>query len=223
MELDSVASCGGGADAALVTFTDRAAWQAAAGGVGDYFENFDSFTIDQSYNPSPVTAGFVTLAVVNVHADFGDPSYRIDAIPAAAGTIPDVNGTTFAVTISNNFGAIFLSSGDTQLSFSPVRAIGFDYAGAAYSTVDGALTTSRGDTVIVAKSDNSNRAFLGLLYTGSENFTSLTWGKTPNGPIDGFGAGIDNIEAFAPVPLPSAVWLSGSTLGGLGFLRRRAN
>jgi hypothetical protein len=32
------------ANAALQTFTDRATWQAALGGVGDLFEDFSSFT-----------------------------------------------------------------------------------------------------------------------------------------------------------------------------------
>ena len=36
------------ANAALLTFTDRSAWQVAAGGVGDKFQNFDSFP-EQAY------------------------------------------------------------------------------------------------------------------------------------------------------------------------------
>lgn len=130
-------------------------------------------------------------------------------VPANFSTLPDVNGTTFVTAISHPIG-------DTQLTFAPIRALGFDYAGAIYSSVDGILTTSNGDSFGLAKSDNSARAFIGLLYTGPETFTFLTWGRDNADNSNNFGAGIDNVEAFsASVPLPAAAWLLGSALGGI--------
>ena len=212
------------ANAALVTFTNRVAWQAAAGGgVGDLFENFNSFGPEDSFygTGAPISAGFLSFEVVNGRSD---PSWRIDVPPPAAiALLSDVNGSPFATTFGIRSGGF----GDTRISFAPIQAIGFDYSGADYSQVDGILATSLGGTVTIAKSGNANKAFIGFLYTKGETFSSLEWDAGPAGPgVDpAFGAGIDNVAAFttvsAVVPLPAAVCLLGSALGGLGFMRRR--
>ena len=68
---------------------------------------------------------------------------------------------------------------------------------------------------------------MGVLDYAVKTFSSLEWDAGPAGPgVDpAFGAGIDNVAAFttvsAVVPLPAAVCLLGSALGGLGFMRRR--
>lgn len=203
------------AHSALAVFTDRAAWQTAAGGIGDQFENFNSNFDDVLYGPAPVTAGFLTLSVVDGQAD---SSWRIDALPVAFSTIPDVNGTTFVITI----GAGFSGFGDTFMSFAPLRALGFDYSGASYSTVDGVLSTSLGDSVGIATSTNTEKSFIGILYTAGETFTSIKWneGVAPV-TLRAFGAGIDNVEAFSAVPLPASCWMLGSALVGLAAARRR--
>lgn len=146
------------AGAAFQTFTDRNAWQAAAAGTTQLTQDFNAYSSDVTYGPAPVTAGFLTLSVVNGKSD---DSWVIDAIPANFGPIPSVNGSTFATTLSLNLGGF----GSTQLGFAPVKALGFDYAGANYSGSDVTLTTSLGDSVTVAKSGNNNRAFVGVIYT----------------------------------------------------------
>jgi len=204
------------ANAALATFTDRAAWQAAAGGAGDLFENFDSFLVDTFYGTGmPVTAGFVTFEVV---AGTSDHSWLIDALPVPVGpSIADVNGTPYAVTL----GIEASSFGDTLVTFGPVRAFGFDYAGASYSTVDGILSTSLGDSFVIPELDHGEVAFIGLLYTAGETFTSLKWDAGPLKTVyRDFAMGVDNVEAFSPVPVPAAVWLFGSAVVGLLFGRR---
>ena len=178
------------ASAALQIFTDRSAWHAAAVGTTELSQDFNSYTTDVFYGAVPVTAGFLTLSVVNGRSD---ASWLIDAVPAEFGTIPDVNGSTFATTLVNSPAGF----GGTQLAFAPVRALGFDYAGASYSLSDGILTTSLGDSITVAKSGNDNRAFVGVIYTAGETFTSLTWSS------GAFAAGIDNVSAFQPVPEPT--------------------
>lgn len=201
--------------AALAIFTDRAAWQAASGGIADKSEDFNSYTDDILYGAAPFTAGFLTLSVV---AGQFDTSWRIDVLPSAANTIPDVDGSTYLTTI----GAGHLGFGDTLMSFAPVRALGFDYAGADYSTVDGVLTTSRGDSFTLTMSGNGQTSFIGLLYSAGETFTSLEWNEGA-GPVTfpAFGTGIDNVEAFSAVPLPASGWMLGTVFAALGVGARR--
>ena len=204
------------AHSAFTVYTDRAAWQSAAAGVGDLFENFDSYTGDILYGPSPVTTGFLTFSVVGGRSD---SSWLIDAPPDTFVDIPGVNGTTFVTTL----GVGSQGFGDTLMSFAPVRGLGFDYSGANYSTVSGILSTSIGDSVGVARSANTDKSFIGILYTAGETFTSLLWseGTVSGGTFSAFGAGIDNIEAYSPVPLPTSSWMLASALLGLVAANRR--
>ena len=206
--------------AALLVFNDRSAWQAAAGGAGDLFENFDSKTIDEVYGmATPVTEGFITWSV-----DGGsDDSWRIDAPPATFGSIPSVNGSTYVTTLAFEINSGF---GDTMATFSSVRALGFDYAGASYSSTNTniTLTTSNGDTVSVEALSSGN-SFVGLLYTEGETFNSLRWDALS---LDANGSGqiamgVDNVEAFSvsAVPVPAAAWLFGTGLLGLISIAKR--
>jgi hypothetical protein len=202
----------GAASAALITFTDRAAWQtAASGGTGDLFEDFNSYTSDVMYGPAPVSAGFLTLSVAD---GTSDNSWTIDANADAFGSIPNVNGTTFITTLGLNSPSL----GDTLISFGSVSALGFDYSGASYSNADGMLTTSLGDTVNISH-ESTGSYFLGLLYTDGEAFTSLQWNSSGS-----FAAGVDNVEAFSAstaVPAPASISLLSIGLLGLGISRRR--
>lgn len=200
------------ANASLLVFTDRIAWQAAAGGSGDLFQDFNSYTSDVIYSSSnPVTAGFLTLSVTSA---VSDASWRIDAMPAEFASIPDVNGSTFATTLGTPQGW------NTLLSFTSATVFGFDYAGASYSTANGTLTTSRGDSVTLATSGNSARSFIGLLYNEGETFSSLTWSSSGQ-----FAAGMDNVEAFSSqshqVPVPATMLLLGSGIAGLAGIGLR--
>lgn len=197
------------ASAAFQIFTDRSAWGAAAAGTTELTQDFNSYTTDVEYGPAPVTAGFLTLSVVNGSYD---GSWLIDAIPARFESIPDVNGSTFATTLADPL----VGFGGTQLDFAPVRALGFDYAGASYSGGDGILTTSRGDSITIAKSDNDNRAFVGVIYTAGETFTSLTWSSPA-----WFGAGIDNVSVFLPVPEPTTASMFCIGIAGLVAARMK--
>lgn len=216
--LATLAATVGSAQAAFTVYTDRAAWLAAAGGAPNLTQTFDSYTSDVLYG-APLTAGFLTLSVVNGPHDI---SWRIDAMPATFGSIPDVNGSSFATVLASVSGPVW---GGTQLSFAPVRALGFDYAGATYSTANGSFTTSRGDVTLLAPHANAYRGFLGVLYTSGETFTSLTLTTSRD-----FAAGIDNVAAFSAAPVPelptSAYWLATAgtvvTLRRLGAGRRRA-
>jgi hypothetical protein len=206
----SLLSLSSNSDAALVVYTDRSAWQAAAGGIGDKFEDLNGIDVDAVYAPSagaPTQVGFLGFSVVD---GSGDETYRIDAPAAQFVSLPTVNGTTFAAAISH-------PKGNSQLTFSPVRGFGFDYGAEDYSTTNGVLTTSNGDFVAVEMFNSGNPRFIGLLYTAGESFTSLTWLRDSPNTINNYGVGIDNIEAMSssPVPEPPMVHL---LLGGLGIV-----
>lgn len=199
--------------AALEVYSDRSAWEAAAGSSGDKSEDFNSFASDLLYTGAGVQAGFLHLSVVD---GVGDDSYRIDALPAQFATIPSVDSSTFATGISHQV------IGSTRLSFDPVRALGFDYAAATYSTVDGILTTSRGDSVDLERFSAGPPRFVGLLYNGGETFESLTWFRVSPTPTDAFGTGIDNVVAMNPIPEPQISSLLLVGLGAIGYgVRRR--
>jgi hypothetical protein len=190
------------ANASLLVFTDRTTWLAAAAGTAQLSEDFNSFTSDVLYGSLPAAAGFLTLSVVNGNSD---NSWRIDAIPATFSTIPSVNGTTFATVLAAK------GYGGTRLSFNSIRAFGFDYAGASYSTSPGLLTTSRGDAISIGVTSIGTKSFLGVIFTAGETFTSLTLSST-----GAFAAGIDNVSAFAPAPvpeLPTALLLAAGIAG----------
>jgi hypothetical protein len=186
----------------IAVYTDRAAWEAAAGGPGA-IEDFDSFAVDTLYGlNSPLSAGFLTLDVVGTQSD---DSWRIDVPPERFPSfIPTVNGTPFATTLYNSF------YGGTRLSFAPTTAIGFDYKGGSYSNGDGrgTLTTSLGDHVTLDASIAAS-GFIGLIYVDASTFTSLTWASSNSQ----FAAGIDNVETFGPSSVPDA----GSALGMLSL------
>ena len=199
----------GQAGAGLLKFNDRETWRlGAGGGTGDLFQNFDGFAVDVPYNvPGGVDAGFLNLSI----SGGGDSSWRIDAPPDAFGSIPNVNGTAFATTLSAG-----LTGARTVLTFDPIGGLGFDF-GRGENGNRGILTlvTSGGQTVSF---DNTNGGgFIGLLLEGSDTFTSLTFTSTTS-----VFAGIDDVEAFTNpsiVPLPPALPLLGAALLWLGWLK----
>lgn len=66
------------AQAAVVTYTNRSAWEAAVAGAPLLLEDFNSFTVDTSFQDDPVVAGPLTLVEV------GGSNFRnnIDAPPS---------------------------------------------------------------------------------------------------------------------------------------------
>ncbi|NNE62707.1 MAG: hypothetical protein HKN34_01365 [Gammaproteobacteria bacterium] len=209
--------------AALQVFTDRATWQAAAGGgPGDLFEDFNSFTEDTFYGSQfpAVTAGFLTLDLVDTGPN--DSSWLIDVAPDNFASLPNIDGTPYATTIGYQGGH---TQADTLMTFGNIRALGFDYKDMSYSVIDGNLTTSLGDSVLRPQNNSPDVFFLGLLYTEGEVFNSLAWEGIFDRGI-GFGFSMDNVEAYSaalnPIPVPAAFWLFGTALVGfVGFSRRR--
>jgi hypothetical protein len=57
----------------------------------------------------------------------------------------------------------------------------------------------------------------GICDDDGRNYTVLDFTNNGNGSF----ADLSNVRAFSVVPVPAAVWLFGSALAGLGFMRRR--
>lgn len=179
----------GSANSALLTYTDRALWQAAAGGgTGDKYEDLNSVTVDDPYHIDPITVGFLTFSTDLAF----DNSWRIDAPPDRFTSIPNVNGSTFATTLST-------PSSNTILSFSSVGAIGFDFGSSSRPGMQ-FITTSLGDTTFYTNTTTTG-GFFGILYDAGEKFSSLTWSAT----VSKVSSGIDNIEAFTTPAVTPAV------------------
>ncbi|MCB2107043.1 MAG: PEP-CTERM sorting domain-containing protein [Rhodobacteraceae bacterium] len=209
------------AHAGYITFTDRAAWRAAAGGgVGDLAENFNSFTGTTIYgNPTGIDAGFLHFATVS--NNYGsDTSWSVRTASNLAGS-QTVNGSAYVSLVSYS-----PSGGDTLITHVPLVALGFDYRGPSNTPSNDAnpltLITSLGDNITGPTILGSSSGFFGILYTGGEFFTSIEVRDfTDNRTF--FGA--DNFEAFSAlgdsVPVPGALALLGLGLLGAGAMRRR--
>lgn len=192
----SIAFASFNANAAVVIFTDRMAWEAAAGSFSE--ENFNSYTNGVSYEFSPIDVGDFTVSVSG--STYGSSWHFI----GPAFNANDVNGT----------GQLNIATGDlggTNLAFDKLIT-GF---GANWSGVSNDRTTSIiiGNEVIDLP--NINGGFFGFISDVA--FTSVDFVLT-SGAADGFA--IDNV-VYSPVPLPAAAWLFGSGLLGLVGMSRR--
>ena len=210
------------ANAGILTFTDRAAWRAAAGcGVGDLTQDFNSFAGTHIYgNPAGVTAGFLNFATVSGNFG-GDSSWSIRDSANLAGS-KTVNGTSYVSLVSYN-----PPSGDTLITHQDLSALGFDYAGKSNTPSNDAnlltLLTSLGDNLTDPTILGSSSGFFGFVYDAGETFTSIQV-RDLNDNRTFFGA--DNFEAFSSVsneiPEPASLVLFGLGLAGLGYARRKS-
>jgi hypothetical protein len=84
----------GSANAAIVSFADRATWEGAAGGTPSLFEDFNSFTANTTALPQSVFGGAATLSATAT----ADQPY-IDGPPLS--NAGDVNGTAYLDALIN--------------------------------------------------------------------------------------------------------------------------
>ncbi len=202
-----------GANAGLVTFTDRASWRnAVGGGTGDLTENFSSFTSSALYgNPTGITAGFLHFATVS-------GSYPLEVSWSIS------NSGVMLVSWGNGGGVG--GEGDTRITFSNLIALGFDYIGTTFyasRTADPlSITTSLSDTITGPYIGINDTGFFGILYDAGEVFNSIRIQDLYDGKAFFLA---QNFEAYtvtpAAVPVPSAVWLFVSGLIGLIGIKRK--
>ena len=182
------------AHAALVFFSDRAAFEAAAGG-GLSFEGFET---PWTSAPSVAFSGF-TLSETS-----GNPNSII-----SVGSFPSVGMPT-----QGSRWAGYQDNGSSVATFafaSPINALGVDYGVAASVTVDvgGDIITSFSVTAGVP-------VFFGVIDT-SGTFTTISFAAGGGKP----DAGFDALSFGTKVPEPGTLALLGLGLAGLAASRRR--
>lgn len=214
-----LALAGSVANAALVTYTNQAAFMAALPGTVTTLD-FESVTA-----PFIINSGD-TLDGITFNYNFG-PGQPVDM------QVSSSLDTDYATTSGTNFlgtddADIFLDDDDFSMDFSAVNAIGLYIITAETPNFtlyddDIQLTAGSGtafldvDALQFTLSDGSRVYFLGLIDT-SGNFTTASL-DTPNSS-EGFLYNIDDITTSV-VPLPGALWLFVSGLLGLITVRRR--
>ena len=196
-------------NAALATFTDRAAWLTAAGRPATVI-TFNSITADILLDPdsggSAVDAGPFSVSEIGSQA----VDTRIDASPFLSpfSGASSVNGTTFLY-------ADLQAAGNTRVVElvydEPIAAWGADVK-ADFASLDVIYNFQGAGQV--ANPTPVSAQFFGVVST--EVFSRVT--------ITGSFASIarfDDISSAPPIPLPPAVWLLGSSLVALGAVARR--
>ncbi|MFM9852002.1 MAG: PEPxxWA-CTERM sorting domain-containing protein [Sphingomonadaceae bacterium] len=192
------------ATAALTTFTNRAAFNLAAGMTTT--ETFNSFTSEISFRTTPLTVGGFSLA------GFGTQFDRnfID-IPPPQFSVFNIDGTT-------NVNAATTGDGGLTFSFAaPITSFGADF-GAFQDDVIRSFITAGGITLTPPVQSGNTVSFFG--FTSDTAFSTVRFSGSNNS--DGFS--IDNVSygLTAPVPEP-ATWLMMLMGFGLvgGMMRRR--
>jgi hypothetical protein len=199
------------AAAAFINYSDRTAWQTAAGAVagGTYSENFNGFTADQTALPQSI-AGATTVLDYSISG--GNAPY-IDG-PDGTGLDPegDVNGTAYLNAI--------IDAGDyVSFTFSdPVIAWGADinpYADTTGNRISIFLDSVERGGYNLPSADVT--AFVG--FVADAPFTSLFL-RAQTGATGTLGMhGIDNVEFYAAVPVPATLALMAPFLVLLRRLR----
>ena len=182
--------------AAIVTFTDRASFEASAGTVTT--QDFESQTVGTNLQNATIDLGDFSLSVVSI---FGGSFNLIDQSSFNA-----PNGSIFA--------GIGLGDGETMTLLFDIAITSF---GADFGGLNDFVQRSQfevlGD-ILFAPILSGEASFFG--FASDTAFTSLVIRGLPES--DGFG--IDNISVAA-IPVPATLPLLAGGLGLLALWRRR--
>lgn len=211
-------------EAATMTFTDRAAFDAAIAG-------FDQRTLDfESESAGRIIADGETLSDVGFHyPELAGLGIQLAVTDGAAFS----GGSPFSTTSGSNFlgtddGDLLQDGDDIELRFQPANALGLYFITAdlpgliaddvrlTAGTVSMSLDPSAPALMLA---DGSIALFLGLLDS-SQTFSSARLSTGHDAATGAFFFNVDDLViATAPVPLPGAFWLMGLGLAVLGFGR----
>ena len=201
------------AGAVILTFTDRAAWEAAVGAFTE--ESFDAFVADQSFNDGLVVdvGDFMLKGLGDATLD-GVVYNHIDAAPFDDER-PSPNGTTDL--------SVRVADEDFDLPPNPPGPIGFDVlfdlpqgAWGADFGITGTEFRVNADGVEIGL--GLANSFFGFVDTAG-TFTTLKI-DTPLG-ANGANTTLDNFVYGTPAPVPGPATLTLLVLGG-GLAQRAA-
>ena len=195
------------ADAATIFYTDRAAWEAAAG-----------TPVTETYESYGFADPFGDLLGTN-NAVLGDYEYALagsDFFTGIFGVNSDILGTDAGYQ-SGSYLEWQLGENGNELLISiltgGVSAIGFDFGQFAGDISPFLIVLGNGDSTTVDSADNAY-SFFGAITDSP--FSSFTIASEPFPIIDN----LSRVDA-TPVPEPASMLLFGSGLAGIAAYRRR--
>ena len=197
--------------AALITYTDRSAWELALGGTGIQTENFNSFSYTV-FDPGTYTLGALGLEVTN------DPTDYITKNTVQSGGTDDIDGSKYFRGVARQ------TIGPTLTFNNPVYGFGGDWTG-----VDGQgqLTVNIGGETFDLPQIIGDEGFFGVLSDTTFDEAALRAKATTVAEYFGLDNVVfsENSPSFlsGSVPEPSslAIFGLGACLAGLRCGRRR--
>lgn len=206
------------AQAAILTFTDRALWSTAAGGATGG-EDFNGFVTDTSFRLSPVALSS-GMSIGALTPDGFSNVNLIDVPPLSFGE-SDVNGTAHALM----WGGLAGNATTPFIQFSTaIKAAGADFKNINDDIARTELQLFSGAALIATLTpdiaDFDAVRFFGFVADAGETITEIRFTRLADDIY-----GIDNIEIAAAgvsdVPAPASLLLLGASLIGLTTLRRQ--
>lgn len=214
----------GMASGAILTFVDRAAWEAALGAPPDFTETFDAFTADTPFRLAPIDFGAFSLTQIPARDDLFSFHNSVQVAPFAGGVSSDHGFTTPNL-------SLFLegdSSLHLRMSFlDPIDAWGADdYVSTVFGVPQMLIGFEDGSqTAIALPGTADGRSFFGIVADAGEKIRDFNF----VGPSDGnFASGnrfiLDDVSGrLAPIPEPVGSSLLGAGLAVLTSWRRCAS
>ena len=195
--------------AVLSTYSDRSTWETAIGGAADYTVDFNSVTVDTSYNdPATFDAGPFTLSSIGADMRAGTPLNLIDVSEFLIPSTPPIDGTPDAVSRLND------DTTEVIIDFDrPISAFGGDFASIS-DNVPVVITlhrTSGGTDTVNVPNISTTAEFFGFASDPAVAYSKLSLG---NSGVDEFWR-MDNLSAVTAVPEPAALMLLGAVSSAL--------
>jgi hypothetical protein len=190
------------ANAALVTYSDRTAFEAA--GIIVEFQDFESYpTSTGTFPGDPWTDGSVTY-YTGANAIIGSDT----AVSPVSNTFSHLNSRGVVADIAGSYDmfALDIAVNDENIPSTQVLQITTNLA--LYNIYYGATTTILPDV-------QSGQLFQGWTASPGEYFVNFDFLGSPS------YIHVDNVTLGNVVPVPAAAWLFGSALLGLGVVKRK--